>query len=698
MMQRRRTDVKANNATIRRQMKPYNAHRRVGKEGKLNYQTKFVLITFAVILSGLYYFHEGGDVNDRKVPHNVDNGAAVNEIKITQNVAKDSKLDVTTGKRVKEAVTPFKKKFEKKSEEVKKSDNISDTENENQNVNGVGKESANANANASGGNSSSSHNDWHSMIQKIREEFYTRYGGEEEATAMLNRGIRTAADTEEHAVKHTAERIVRATLQKENAKKKFVISFGGYSVTVGRGNYYHQSYPFIMQNVLKPMFEKFLHLELVVRNSAIGGIPSFPYGWCLPNFLGDDADVISWDYGMNEGNGAEAFEAYLRQGISNLSKRPMMILLDNKRPRINLLKEYYKNNVLTDSIAVGRAEVVKKELLAKDEKDRPVGLQKWDEWGAPKGSPGQSSWHPKKMEHELIGWMLAMHFLDAIEAALKMLETVEGDSSIDLGIKDEDHERLVLLPEPVTGIPKGIPEAAVTHVLYGTQIDEKIDSNDTAHLWHMDRVSCRSNFLPNIKGHMSEIIVSGTADEIGDDLMDKTDEQYKSGWVLDVGKVERDTKRKVAKVGNGGLGYIDMKLALYGIPESGPLKLSLPHDGPAHNHENGHEHESDTKARHWFDALVFCEVNEKRGANECQTEKDLTFIVGGVKSSSVTKITSAASYLKKDICVNVEIPKDAIISEIDEKIELGVEVSITGKHVNRKDGACSISHVVWQSH
>ena len=68
----------------------------------------------------------------------------------------------------------------------------------------------------------------------------------------------------------------------------------------------------------------------------------------------------------------------------------------------------------------------------------------------------------------------------------------------------------------------------------------------------------------------------------------------------------------------------------------------------------------------------------------------------------MTKITSAASYLKKAICVNVKIPDDAVVQENEingtSKVKLSVDVTVTGKHVNRKDGACSISHVVWQSH
>lgn len=650
----------------------------------------------------MYYYHEGGDINDRKynkdlvkktIPKQNDVVSALPHSHIDEklNIPKDpleleKQLDspaedkpATEGNENGETAIDGKKN----DVEVKEDTGAS---------NSVGSDTSNTKI-----ESESKYGDWRTKIQSIKEEFYDRYGGKKEAVQMLDRGVQTAADTEEHAVKHTAERIVRAVMKetKDDKKNAFVMSFGGYSVTVGRGNYFHQSYPFIMEKVLKPLFEDYLNLDLIVRNSAIGGIPSFPYGWCLHNFLGDDSDVISWDYGMNEGNGAEAFEAYLRQGISNLPKRPMMIMLDLKKKRVDLLKAYYKNGVLPDSIAVGRGDVVNKELLDLVEEERPTGLQNWMTWGAPRGSPGQSKWHPKYMEHELIGWMIAMHFVDTIEQALVMLESVEKDSTVDLGIKDEDHERLILLPEPVTGIPKGHPDAAATDILYGTPIGD----NDQ---WHMDHVSCRSNFLPNINGHFSEIVVSGTAQDIGDDLMDKTDEAYSSGWVEDVGKVERDTKRKVAKVGEGGLGYIDMKLALYAIPESGTLKLEIPHEGPSHDFKD--QIESDKKAPRWFDSLVFCEVNEKRGPRECKTEEDLTFIVGGVKSPSVTKITSAASYLKKEICVNVKIPEDAIVTEVGEndktkgKVKLSVDVTVTGKHVNRKDGACSISHVVWQSH
>ena len=95
----------------------------------------------------------------------------------------------------------------------------------------------------------------------------------------------------------------------------------------------------------------------------------------------------------------------------------------------------------------------------------------------------------------------------------------------------------------------------------------------------MNPVSCRTSFLPVVSDSrsLSSIVVSGAVEDDGDAMKSKGDEMYGKGWVIDVGKVERDTKRKVEK--SGGMGYIDMKLALYAIPDSGPIRFWIPYEG-----------------------------------------------------------------------------------------------------------------------
>lgn len=538
--------------------------------------------------------------------------------------------------------------------------------------------------------------DFDESMRSIRDTFAKRYGGQDEAYKMLSRGIKTFGDESKRklAVQHTAKRILRAAASDD---PKFVASFGGYSVTVGRGNMFSQSFPFIMESVLKEPLKK-LGVDLVVRNAAIGGIPSFPYGWCLSNFLGEDSDLVSWDYSMNEGNDATGLESYIRHALATLPKRPLVVILDDKRNRMDLIDKYVDLGTLIDPVAIIRGDnVVDKNLLSRKEEELPEGLTKWNEWGAPKGSPGQSSWHPKFREHEMIGWMLAVHLLDAVESAAKVMKEDPNWRQNNKVISSEGIVSEFKLPPPQTS-----PLDSEVKILDGRETSEGS--------WQLNEVSCRTSFLPVVADikTITSIVVSGAAEDDGDATKSKDDSTYNTGWVIDVGKVERDTKRKVEK--KGGMGYIDMKLALYGIPESGPVKFWLPYEGDKTLMSGG-----TTDAKNYFDTIVVCEVNEKRGNKECQTESDIKFTVGGTPSADTKKIKSIASYLKKEICVQIPVPEGAQITkrqdvEVSDSglhgnianegnaddVGIFLEAEIINKAVSRADGACSISHVVWE--
>mmetsp|Transcript_3249 Transcript_3249/g.8284 ORF Transcript_3249/g.8284 Transcript_3249/m.8284 type:complete len:668 (+) Transcript_3249:218-2221(+) len=543
-------------------------------------------------------------------------------------------------------------------------------------------------------------------ISQLRKEFYGRYGGEKAATEMLERGLRTFENQEDNfegggSVRSTANRFLSAIVRHEassasgaaaaaaasSQQPEFVMAFAGYSVTVGRGNHLEQSYPFVLEKILAPVLQlPPLGIKLKVRNSAIGGIPSFPYGWCLSNFLGEDADLVSWDYGMNEGNGASGLESYVRHSLMMPKSPPLFVLLDMKRGRLDLLQKYVNSGALPDPVALGGRDAVDKKLLQLPEGDRPFGLQKWDEWGAPNGAPGQSSWHPKKMEHELMGWMMAMRMLDALDVALDVMDQ-DADWRNPI-LAQEQWARAgsaqVVLPPPVTDIHK----TGAASLLVGSESESG--------QWRMNHISCRTSFLPNISGDLNSIVQSGVTKDDEDMLQTRDDSLFNGGWVMDVGKVERDTKLKVLKY--GGLGYIDMKTALYGIPSSGTLKIWLPYESGS---GIGSIKPGDDATK-YFDAVVLCEVNEKRGNDECKMSTDLTFSLGGVmvSKSGVSQVKGVASYLKKDICILLEIPKEAKISPKGlggTDSGLAVEVVVSGTGVTRENGACSISHVIWEN-
>jgi hypothetical protein len=599
------------------------------------------------------------------------------------------------------------------------------------------------------------------VISATRKEFHTRYGTEY-SKRLLRDGVKRYG-----SIQGTAQRIINlvaTTHQTDEAnassqkglRSNFVLSFAGYSVTVGRGNFFNQSYPFVLQRILEPLFDSLLfdvvddnnnkvHIgfNAVVRNSAIGGIPSFPYGFCFDHFLGRDSNVISWDYSMNEkSRDASVLEAYIRQsqnqfydyrahGILTSSQLPpMIIVLDMNDQRCSLLEHYTTAGLLPDAMCIGMAKDIfkspKGEVFAVPDKERPKGFQSWDAFGAPDKCPGRSQWHPKKMEHEMIGWMIAMYFVDVVEYIVQQKSFTQGAFSNPVIRSD----RAVEFP-PTRTIPSKENPQSVISLLYGHPV--------TAAKYVMHEISCRTNFLPatDHENDLSSIIVSGlNSDQTAENIIEpRSDTSYKNGWVLDVSAVERTTKVKVEKC--GGLGYIDMKIALYGLPESGPLRLWLPSESMVHTIDHHEEHhggqENTDNASHWFDNLIICEANEKREKTACQLDTDVQYIVGGVTLSQnePIMISGAGEYLKRKTCVSLGIPNNAKITRLkdvtlvdstqvipfaaklrlarnrkrifhrngtleDDQVGLIVDIVVRSRTVSREKGACCISHVVWE--
>jgi hypothetical protein len=115
-------------------------------------------------------------------------------------------------------------------------------------------------------------------------------------------------------------------------------------------------------------------------------------------------------------------------GIRNIN-----CTLDTHKGRCELLQKDTEHGYLHDALCVGKADTVfSKSTLEtfkqdhegdhRDESFLPLGLQNWDEFGAPPGCPGRSSWHPKKQEHEIIAWMIAMEFVSAMEEAIQLIQ------------------------------------------------------------------------------------------------------------------------------------------------------------------------------------------------------------------------------------------------------------------------------------
>ena len=100
-------------------------------------------------------------------------------------------------------------------------------------------------------------------------------------------------------------------IKSKEQNKPFKVSFAGSSATTGRGNYFDESFPSVFAGILTQPLHT-IHIDLEVYNAAVADVSTFPYGWCLTNFLGDGADVVSWDYGnSSRHDNSVAFEAYV---------------------------------------------------------------------------------------------------------------------------------------------------------------------------------------------------------------------------------------------------------------------------------------------------------------------------------------------------------------------------------------------------
>jgi hypothetical protein len=495
-----------------------------------------------------------------------------------------------------------------------------------------------------------------SLAETLRTAFSETYGGENAARAMLERGMSTFGSHENGEIPSDLQATSCRLL---NSQGDFKIVFGGYSVTVGRGNYFHQSFPFVMQTKLEALFDA-VKIELEVRNAAIGGVPSLPYGWCLENFWGLDPDVVSWDYSMNEAGGiAQGLEAYLRQTQTLLHKKPKLIVKDTHMAteRRKMLQKYVElGSSLVDPVVVHGDPAIEP-FMAIEEKFRPIGFRDWRKFGAPPGAPGQAAHHPAKREHELYGWMLTMHFLAALELMV---------------LHQEDQVKLECVPSDgsKTLPPKPISTNDTNSLLFGAD----------------HKVHCRTSLEPILSGELKEVITSGLANTDNDLLMPKGAMYYNKGWVLDLSEAERLAKRKLDR--HGGLGFVDSKKAYYGIYMSGSLSFHLPMPSAADG----------SKVSEAIRTITLCQVNERqRDPDACKPESQVHFWIGGQNVTDAAMMDAPGTlYLGHKLCINLPIPEDAIHSAYEDEVGINVTVRVSDKHIMKKELACSVSHILWE--
>ena len=149
---------------------------------------------------------------------------------------------------------------------------------------------------------------------------------------------------------------VGARLRAAVARRRLVYGVIGYSITVGRGNYFNQSWPAALERRLARALPG---VAVEVRNMAVGASPPYPTCACLAETVGADVDVVAWEFGMTGGNDGEEnlFRSCLRKALE-LPSRPAFVLIDSQTRRTDVLRRL---GALSTVVNLRRAFLASKE-------------------------------------------------------------------------------------------------------------------------------------------------------------------------------------------------------------------------------------------------------------------------------------------------------------------------------------------------
>jgi hypothetical protein len=481
--------------------------------------------------------------------------------------------------------------------------------------------------------------------RELRAAFAENYGGELPARSLLHKSIRTL--TPKASARNQTFTPWAQLFHRAQEKNTLTIAFIGQSTTAGYGNHHVESFPMIMEGVLKPLL-KLLDIELIVRNHAMEHIGPFPYSWCLTEYIGTGVDIIGWDFGPTT---PQDLEIWIRT-VMALHDRPMLLFRDSFAAggRHKIIQEYVDTDILWEPTIFDWESAVKPFLQVKPSK-RPLGFADWDVFGGPPGIqalPGTKdpqNWTTK--QHALAGNVLAMWLLGHAEFMI----------ASQLGTYD--------MPEAADVLPLHTP-------LLPTASQMKQPYSELLYFTSPSHLSCYTTFDPALSGHM-EPIASGTIEA---PLLDpKGAIFYNNGWVLDLEPSERKEKLLTAEWEH--LGMTDTQKSYYGVQASGTLAMRIELlQGP-------------------LELLVLCESQSPPRQDACVLGHDIEVTVGGEKAPSVTRIDSdAVSYNGKRLCYLVNLPDDTRKSDAA-AVEL--EIKVSNSAVTWAKGACSISHVIWSS-
>ncbi len=139
--------------------------------------------------------------------------------------------------------------------------------------------------------------------QRLRDKF---------ALKILNAALQAM---EEQPPQKEASQPSQLLLQPK-APPSVVIGVMGTSVTAGHDNWFNESWPVVLGDLLRRPFSAAFGVGVEVRNHAIGGNRYEPSAHCIEATVGPDVDIFGFEFNMIFHGPAAAFELFIRNTLS----------------------------------------------------------------------------------------------------------------------------------------------------------------------------------------------------------------------------------------------------------------------------------------------------------------------------------------------------------------------------------------------
>ena len=480
----------------------------------------------------------------------------------------------------------------------------------------------------------------------------------------------------------------------------------GSAAMAGVGNYNGQAYSHVLERSLQPLVHA-LDKTIHVSHVAFSDVSEFPLLWCLNDMIQEDSanlvlpNVIIWDFEDDAEESADKLESFVRNTWTLWSNHGMttpIVFFRNlpKRhlPIIDYYQEYLNAVVIYHRFAA-------RPFMSIPETARPVGFQKWNDFGVPIRSSSHPTLHLLSVQqHTFVGMVLSMQFLAALELAVL---GEMGNSEIRHKLDSSSSHSNRTGPLPLSIHLQGIashsswrslvlgnyhPESLSCYTSY--DLNARISSDES----RMIDLDPRHTYMPS---NLQSLIVSqalGTEQEL---LLPKMP-LYQQSWVLDLD--ETSTRDKMLTKHSDFLGHNDWKKAYYGVPQSGHLELFVPllvADDRSNAPVTVNSYANDLVR-----TLLLCESDAPTYSSDaCSISADVRVLVNGQAATLQAVNTDVVSTFGKRTCAHVVLPpvttlfspgrRDALSSQ---SLGLSLSVSVENKRISLQSGPCSIAHVI----